>query len=201
MYCHRSKTIHNPDGHPRRRSTGGMRRWALLLCALAAAFACVALLGAADPSAADCNPYATGIVYPPVSCQALVNTNTIAEGGKLGVGGAGFKPTTSVLVELHSSIISLGTLTSDSTGAVSGSVAIPDAVPVGTHDLDLDGVNADGTMRRLSATVDISAVAKSGSASSGPGAVFWTVVGLISAAVVGLLMLLVGRRGRGGEAG
>jgi len=158
--------------------------------------------GAARAMGPDCNPNAPGTVYPPTDCSALTSSNAIGLGGRLSVSGGGFQPATAVTVELHSTVVKLGTLTSDSSGSADGAVSIPDSIPVGTHDLDLTGVNPDGTERLLSATVQINALSQTGSSmSSGFGVLFWIVLGVVVLGLLGVLLLLVVRRGGGGQAG
>jgi hypothetical protein len=196
-----SEQTRGPGLRSRARSGGGL--W--LRAALGTGLGLAVVLGGsttAASAAADCGPSTVGTIYPPTVCAALTSSNAVGAGGRLSVSGDGFKPITSVSVVLHSSVINLSTLTSDSSGTVNGNVTIPDSVPAGAHDLDLTGVNPDGSARLLTATVQIEAQSRTGSGSgSGFGALFWTGMGVAALVVLGVLLLLITRNRRGGQAG
>jgi hypothetical protein len=180
---------------PPRRARGDFARRTAAVFAVALGAAGGALVGGhAAAQSADCGPGTAGSVYPVADCMVLTSTNATSLGGDLTVSGAGFKPATSVSVQLHSSTVTLGSLTSNTVGAVDGTVSIPNSVPTGTHELDLMGINPDGTARELTATVQI----KSGtSASSGLSGWFWAGISVLALALLGIAIVAMrGRRGR-----
>ena len=69
---------------------------------------------------------------------------TSAPGGLITVHGNGFAPHTGVDVTLHSSPVRLGTFQTDSVGAFTASVTIPDDTSLGTHTVLLSGTAANG---------------------------------------------------------
>ncbi len=182
-----------------RRTRGDLvRRVAavVVVAVVAAGAAASALLGGrALAQNADCGPGTAGKVYPVTDCMLMTSTNTITAGGELTVFGGGFKPVSSVSVQLHSTPVTLGSLTSNGLGSVEGGVTIPASTSVGSHELDLSGINPDGTRRLLTASVLIEAAT---SASSGLSAWFWTGIGVLVFALVGIALVLArgGRRGR-----
>ena len=174
-----------------------LRRTAAAVTIAAGALAAALLAGPATAQTADCGPGTAGSVYPVSDCLAMTSTNTIIGGDSLTVSGDGFKALSSVSVLLHSTPVSLGALTSDSSGSVDGAVKIPQSVPVGTHELELAGINPDGTARVLTATVQIASNSTAGSSLSGW---FWTGVGIL-AAVLLVIAALLARNSRSRRAG
>jgi hypothetical protein len=63
----------------------------------------------------------------------------VQPGDSIDVEGSGFNDGETVDVVLHSDPVTIGSLTADSTGAVSGSVTIPNSTPLGSHELYLEG--------------------------------------------------------------
>lgn len=169
-----------------------LRRTVAAITIAAGALAAVLIAGPATAQSADCEPGTVGSVYPVSDCLAMTSTNFVGLGGSLTVSGDGFKPLSSVSVQLHSTPVSLGTLNSDSSGSVDGAVKIPDSVPVGTHELELSGFNADGMPRVLTATVQIGSESVS---SSGMSGWFWVGVGLL-VIVLAVVAALVARSSR-----
>ena len=80
----------------------------------------------------------------------------------LEVSGEGFSANSAVKMELVNDAtgerIDLGTTTVDDTGALAGSIAIPDGLATGTYTLTGTGVAADGVTRVLSVTLKDPAV-------------------------------------------
>jgi hypothetical protein len=172
-----------------------LRRTVAAITIAAGALAAALLAGPAAAQSADCEPGTVGSVYPVSDCMAMTSTNFIGLGGSLIVSGEGFRPLSTVSVQLHSTPVSLGSLTSDTSGSVDGSVKIPDSVAVGTHELELTGLNADGMPRLLTATVQIGSKSVS---SSGMSGWFWVGIGLL-VAVLMVIAALVARSGRQGR--
>jgi hypothetical protein len=114
-----------------------------------------------------------------------------------------------VTVVIQSDPITLGTLTPDSTGTVTGQFTIPASVPAGSHTLVLSGTGADGTARTISLPFTVAAATGNGStggttstrsASGGSGlaltgfrlTLLW--FGLVLCGAGGLLILSARRR-------
>lgn len=91
-----------------------------------------------------------------------VSPSTVAPGGSISVAGTGFRPNTQVTLTLFSDPVSLGTLTSNASGAISGSVSIPAATPTGAHKVEAKGANAAGNGNHL-LRADLTVRAGSGS--------------------------------------
>lgn len=172
-----------------------LRRTLAAITIAAGALAAALLAGPATAQTADCEPGTIGSVYPVSDCLAMTNTNFIGLGGSLIVSGEGFRPLSTVSVQLHSTPVSLGSLTSDTSGSVDGSVKIPDSVAAGTHELELAGFNADGMPRLLTASVQIGSKSVSSAGTSGW---FWVGIGLL-AIVLLIVAALVARSGRQGR--
>ena len=77
----------------------------------------------------------------------------------LTISGDGFVGDSVVFLSLTldgtNEVIDLGTLDTDSTGAFSGSITLPDDLAPGTYTISATGVTEDGATRVLSATVSI----------------------------------------------
>jgi hypothetical protein len=122
-------------------------------------------------------------------------------------------------VTLESNPVTLGTLTPDATGTVTGSFTIPASVPAGNHTIVLTGTGANAQPLTQTVAFTVTAPASgangsvgsaggtgsspsaSGTGSSGalaqtgaPLRLFW--VGLVMSAVGGTLVLLARRRVR-----
>lgn len=83
----------------------------------------------------------TGIDFDLSSRRAEVTlaAATVQPGGAIHVTGSGFIPGESVAVELHSTPISLGTVTAGADGVVDTTVTIPADAPAGAHRIVLTG--------------------------------------------------------------
>ena len=96
------------------------------------------------------------------STGELTVTGSAAPGGALQVSGEGFVAASVVYVALTAEatgeIVDLGALETDSSGAFSGTVTLPDGVVPGTYSLSAAGVTADGATRVVSANVDVVSV-------------------------------------------
>ena len=181
-----------PSGPPR---CDFVRRTAAAVVVATGAAVLAMVGGYAAAQSVDCGPGTAGGVYPVTDCMVLTSTNAIGAGGKLTVSGGGFKPVSTVSVVLHSDTVSLGSLTSNGDGSVDGAVSIPSSVPAGSHELDLSGVNPDGTPRVLSASVKIEAAT---AAASGLSGWFWAGISALLLALLGIA-LVVARSIRGGR--
>jgi hypothetical protein len=63
--------------------------------------------------------------------------------------------------------VTLGTLTPDSTGHISGSFSVPTLVPPGNHLLVLSGPGPDGKTRTVSTPLTVTAAGSTGTGSGG----------------------------------
>lgn len=184
---------------PSGRLRGDFARRTVAVAVVAAGAAASALVGGhALAQSVDCGPGSAGSVYPVTDCMALTSTNVISLGGQLTVSGGGFRPVSPVSVQLHSDTVTLGSLTSNSAGSVDGAVTIPPSVPAGSHELDLSGVNPDGTPRVLTASVRIEAAA---STSSGLSGWFWFGIGMLVLALLGIALVVARGSRRRRQAG
>ncbi|MCC8907267.1 phosphatase PAP2 family protein [Curtobacterium sp. GD1] len=95
---------------------------------------------------------------------------SVAAGGSLALAGTGFTPGASVRVVLHSTPVTVGTLTVAADGTVSGSVTIPAGTATGAHTIDVvDASGASALVAPLAITVT-PAAAGSGTGTGGTGA-------------------------------
>jgi hypothetical protein len=121
-----------------------------------------------------------------------LSSASVDVGGTLTVSGGGFVPNATLDVVLHSSPVTLATITTDPTGAFSAAVTIPAGTAAGAHTIDV----ADASVA-LTVVDPAAALASTGSDPSGP-------LGL-AAALLALGLLLVATRIRrhlpGGEMG
>jgi hypothetical protein len=81
---------------------------------------------------------ATAASTPPMP-EVLLSSSSVQAGGSLTVTGTGFADSTTLSVELHSTPVTLGTITTTDTGAFSINVTIPSDTSVGTHDILVGG--------------------------------------------------------------
>jgi hypothetical protein len=100
------------------------------------------------------------------NAAGTVDPSTIGPGGQVTITSTGWKASSQVTAELHSTPESLGTLTADGNGKISGQVTIPaDATP-GAHSIVLTGT--DPTSARM-VTLGITVTAASSNPGSNPG--------------------------------
>lgn len=93
---------------------------------------------------------------------------TVAQGGTVTVSGSGFAPNASVALTLFSDPISLGTLTANASGAISGTVTIPATAPTGAHRLEAKGANNASGNNILSANIQVTSRGSSIARTGGP---------------------------------
>lgn len=105
-----------------------------------------------------------------------------------------------VLLDMTGEELDLGTLAADDGGAVAGSVTLPDGLAPGRYTLSATGVTADGTLRSLSADVDLF-VDSAADGSGGCGPLSWVLLILAvgSAAAAGWCFF-TRRQGAGSDA-
>ena len=120
---------------------------------------------------------------------------TAAAGGSIAVTSTGWLPGSTVTGLLRSDPVTLGTLTADSTGKISGSYPVPANTTPGLHELELVGKDANGAARSVMAGVTITAAGgttttKAGGTVPRTGSEVWPQV-LVGALMVGLGGVLV----------
>ncbi len=132
--------------------------------------------------------------YPPGTAPTLsVGTTTPAPGGSLTISGAGLGSNLPGTITLHTTVVTLGTFTTDSSGGFTATVTIPSDVS-GTHTLV-----AATSVASISITLDIGGAAapngttKPGTAFTGAAVIG---VGFLGAALLvgGGILLFAGRR-------
>lgn len=117
------------------------KRWTRLLVGpLVAAAASFMALGAGTASASP------GIAqYGPGACtaSASVSPSTVAPGGKITVTISGTCANETFTVTLHSTPVTLGTVTTNSAGSGSGTFTIPSNTSAGTHTITVSDVSGN----------------------------------------------------------
>ena len=88
---------------------------------------------------------------------ASTNTASAPVGGSVTATGSGFGPNTPVRAGLFSTPKIVGTATASAAGTVSISFLVPVGTDVGSHEIQLQGVNATGGAHVLSATLTVRA--------------------------------------------
>lgn len=122
---------------------------------------------------------------PPGSVAAEI---TVRGGDTVDITVTGLAPGSTVTVTVHSAPRSLGTLTADDRGTVSGPITVPTDLESGRHDVILEGLDADATSAAFEVPVLLH--------SSG-GWVWWGTLGIGAALLVlGVTSVVVGLRRR-----
>jgi LPXTG-motif cell wall-anchored protein len=133
--------------------------------------------------------------------KMALSKSTVAPGESVRVSSSGWKPRSSVRIELHSSPVLLGTFRADGAGTISASVTIPTNTPGGHHTLVAYGVDPAGKSASVSARIDVTGGGKAVNASTVPlprtGAeIALTVLSGIALTGLGGLVAAAGRRRR-----
>ncbi|HVT75966.1 MAG TPA: carboxypeptidase-like regulatory domain-containing protein [Acidimicrobiales bacterium] len=97
--------------------------------------------------------------------SATTPASTVPPGGTTTVSGDGFKPGSTVTGALYSTPVLLGRVTADSNGKVALTATIPSSFS-GTHDIQLQGVDANNNVRVLQKTITVTALSRTGSSVS-----------------------------------
>ncbi|HVV36788.1 MAG TPA: hypothetical protein VHC63_09325 [Acidimicrobiales bacterium] len=155
-------------------------------------------------------PANSAIVVRDVNGNIVDGTHGLHVGDPMHIHSTGWKPGSSVAFDFFSTVIHLGDVNADASGAVDATFPVPNVEP-GQHTLRLTGIGADGKPRTvdypilvvpasqvLGSTLDSSgsssALGSSGGTSTGTGGVFGKT-GLdhaLDIAGVGLALLAVG---------
>ena len=102
--------------------------------------------------------------------------SNVPPGGTFTVSSSGWQPNSPVEATLHSTPVSLGTITADATGLVQGTFSAPSTVETGAHTVQLVGTASTGGARTVNFNLTI-ATTSSGSASAGSTSTGSTTVG------------------------
>lgn len=94
---------------------------------------------------------------------ASTNTASAPVGGSVTATGSGFGPNTPVRAGLFSTPKIVGTATASAAGTVTISFVVPVGTDAGSHEIQLQGVNATGGAHVLSATLTVSGLSRTGS--------------------------------------
>jgi 5'-nucleotidase len=146
---------------------------ALLIATLVGLFALV--VGAASSQAA-----------PGYVDHASISFSASGSCGHLTVSGDGFAANEQVTLTLHSKTYTLGTLTTDASGAFSAAVTLPAGVS-GNHQ-----ITAAGPQDSAQGNITISNCGGQGTNNQGTGGLSNTGVAVISIGAVGVLLLIAG---------
>jgi len=120
-----------------------------------------------------------------------LDKTTLVRGGGFSLSSGGWKPGQGVTVTFNSTPITLGTLTANSAGVLTGSFNVPTSVDTGSHTITLTGPATDGTSRTLSAAVTVTASTGTTLARTGADLAGLVLIGL---ALIGSGILFYGRR-------
>ena len=104
----------------------------------------------------------------PTNVGGTVTPSTVAPGGSITVQSSGWQASSSVAVTLHSDPVTLGALTADGSGNVSGNFGVPVGTATGAHTVVLDGKNAQGATKQVTLNVTV-ATSTTGGATTGTG--------------------------------
>lgn len=103
------------------------------------------LTSTTSTSTSLCPPNKKPPPYPPGRCHLTVSATTIADGGTVQVSGSGYHASTVISFTLDPGSIAIGTLSTDITGAVNGSITIPSNVAPGSYsDMKASGMDPNG---------------------------------------------------------
>lgn len=90
-----------------------------------------------------------------VAGAITVTPATVEPGGTVAVSSADWRPGSDVTAVLHSDPVTLGTLTADASGTVTGNLTIPATTELGSHTLELSGTAPDSTARTVSTSLTV----------------------------------------------
>ena len=136
----------------------------------------------------------------PTNADGSVTPSTVAPDGSVTVESTGWKASSSVAATLHSDPVSLGTLTADADGKVSGAFTVPAGTAAGAHTIELTGKDPDDADRTVSLALTVSdppsstttvVVPGAGSSAGGPKLAF-TGSGTRNLASIALFLIALG---------
>lgn len=123
--------------------------------------------------------------YPPHSCAAETDRDSVAQGGRFSVFGLGFRPGEQVVVAMPQVDADLATLPANADGAVLTSVAIPATVPLGRQVVTLTAASGNEVVGAIT-------VMKTEAASSHRDLPFAGAAAAIPLAAAGVMMVASG---------
>ncbi|MCU1513658.1 MAG: hypothetical protein JWO10_748, partial [Microbacteriaceae bacterium] len=154
-------------------------------------------VGITYPAGYDDDQTALFSFAPVAAAPVLTASAEVAAGSKVSVAGTGFAPSTTYSIELHSSPVVLGTVTTSASGALSSSFAIPADTAVGAHQLVAYDPNGNAVATAdLTVTAAPQPAAAPALAATGAGFVAPIGLGAAGALLLGLALLLVALRRR-----
>jgi len=127
---------------------------------------------------------------PPVKIDldTIPTLPLVEQGARVDFRASGFDPGGPVVVQLHSTPMTLASFVADDDGAVTGSVHVPEFADAGKHELVLSGPDPDGGLLERVAPITVT-----------PPTPLWvplTLVGAAAAAIGALVLALFARRAR-----
>lgn len=93
--------------------------------------------------------------YPPGRGALEVSRSEVQPGETITVRGCGFRPSSSVNIDLLPGPVRLGSTTADVSGGIETTVTIPASTSAGRHTLEASGVDPAGAARVLSASITV----------------------------------------------
>lgn len=136
----------------------------------AVALSGLALFSMQSPASAAAGDCPVGQHYAPksgcVGNGASVDHRNFAPGSPGRITSAGFRPGSTAELTLHSAPVLLGTYTASGAGVVTADFTLPTSTPVGSHRLELTGVDAQGRAISVSVPITVAARAVSSATSS-----------------------------------
>ncbi len=152
-------------------------------------------LAVAGPALADNYPVTTGSLTSSVGGSTAT---ALSAGSSVHISGGGFAPGATVTITLHSTPVTLGTVTASGAGTISADVVLPAGTVNGSHTLQADGAAPGGGTNTLTEQVTVS-----GGVTADRGGLAFTgadvgVIGAIGggAIVAGIGTIMVTRRAR-----
>ena len=159
--------------------------------ALVLSGSCLAVPFLASPASALPLPAACPSYGPCATVTVSINHSTIPPGGTITITVQGPNGTRTFTVTLHSTPVVLGTITTNSSGAGSGTFTIPSNTSVGQHTITVSDPQGDTGSATLTVT---GASGTSGLPTTGTDAAALAGVGALAVGGGGLLVLASRRR-------
>ena len=152
----------------------------------------------ADYGASGSDAVTLDVVDPPSIGSIKVNGETLEPGDALtpgqtlAIAAGGFQPGSEVKIEVHSTVVTLTTMSADADGNISATVTLPSSLEVGAHTLSLVGTTGTVSFEFRIVSAPGSASGGSGVGSSGGGDLANTGVDVISGVLIGILLVATG---------
>jgi hypothetical protein len=118
-----------------------------------------ATLGLASPVQAATGPCPPGTYPPGATCTtgsgATTSAQTVRPGDPLTLTVRGYAKSARILVQLHSTAVTLGSMTANTQGVATGTFTIPSSTAPGTYTVTASGRGADGSTRVVAVPITI----------------------------------------------